>query len=284
MDGGQQFRDIIKHRLESLPTLPEVVSNIMAIVRDEKSTTAQLAGYIERDQAISSAVLRVANSAYYGNYRKVDSIGRAIVVLGFDQVRSIALSTGVFARLGRSGSHHFDRRQFWLHCIGVATAAKLIAERRGHKDEFFFVCGLLHDIGKLFFDQHAPRDYAHVLGRSLAERRPLSEMERERFGMDHAEVGQLMLERWKLPANIIGGLRHHHAWEGNGKVPEVAQVVALADNLCLDAGIGTSGAPKPALEYMLGLRLGFDAADLRGLSQELAESREKIEGFLKAME
>jgi len=281
---GQQFRQVIKHRLGSLPTLPEVVSNIMAIVRDEHSNSLQLAGYIEGDQAICSAVLRVANSAYYGNYRKVDSIGRAVVVLGFDQVRSIALSTSVFDRLGRGGSHHFDRRQFWLHCIGVATAARLISERRGHADEFYFMCGLLHDIGKLVFDEHLPRDYAHVIGRAASERRPLIELERERFGLDHAEAGQLILERWKLPANIISGLRHHHAWEGSGSVPEAALVVALADNVCQEAGIGAGGAPKAGLEYLLGLKLGFSATQMKELSQELAARRDRIEGFLKALE
>lgn len=284
MDGAEEFRKLIRLKLDGLPTLPEVVSNIMAIVRDERSNSAQLASYIERDQAICSAVLRVANSAYYGNYRKVDSIGRAVVVLGFEQVRSIALSTGIFWRLGKSAARHFDRRQFWLHCIGVATAAKLIAERRGRHEEYFFVCGLLHDIGKLFFDQHVSRDYAAVLARVGPERRMLSELERECFGLDHAEVGQLMLEHWKLPGYIIDGLRYHHAWEGNGSVPEAALVVALADNVCLDAGIGASGANRPALEYLLALRLGFEASELRSLSQELAASREKIEGFLKAME
>jgi putative nucleotidyltransferase with HDIG domain len=166
----------------------------------------------------------------------------------------------------------------------VATAAKLVAERRGHKDEFYFVCGLMHDIGKLIFDQHMAADYAQVLGLAQAQRRPLCELERERFGLDHAEVGQLMLERWKLPENIISGLRHHHAWEGNGAVPEAALVVALADNLCLEAQIGSSGTPGPGLEYLLGLKLGFQAPQLREFCQELGESRERIEGFLKALE
>lgn len=284
MESSERVRHLIKHKVGSLPTLPEVVSNIMAIVRDERSTAAQLAGYIERDQAVSSAVLRIANSAYYGSYRKVDSISRAVVVLGFDQVRSIALSTGVFASLGRRGSRYFDRRRFWLHCIGVATAARLVAARRGHEDELFFVCGLMHDIGKLVFDQYLSRDYAQVVGLARSRRRLLCELERERFGLDHAEVGRLMLERWKLPERVVTGLHCHHAWEGNGEVSEVALVVALADNLCLEAEIGASGASRGGLEYLLGLRLGFSAAQMRELCQGLAACRERIEGYLDALQ
>ncbi len=284
MNESEQVRHVIAHKLNRLPTLPEVVTNIMAIVRDERSTALQLAGYIERDQAICAAVLRVANSAYYGSYRKVDSIGRAIVVLGFDQVRSIALSTGVFARLGRGASNYFDRRKFWLHCIGVATASKLVSERRGHRDEFFFVCGLMHDIGKLVFAQYLPQEYAEATQSAHTGRRPLWEVERQRFGLDHAEVGQLMLERWKLPENIIGGLRHHHAWEGNGSAPEVALIVALADNLCLESEIGASGSPRSGLDLHLGELLGFSSDALRDLCDEVAGSRERITEFLKALE
>jgi putative nucleotidyltransferase with HDIG domain len=284
MDSREQIRHAIKYKLGSLPTLPEVVSNILAMVQDERSTTPQLAGYIERDQAICSSVLRVANSAYYGSYRKVDSISQAIVVLGFEQVRSIALGTSVFARLGKGGSQQFDRRQFWLHSIGVATGAKLISGRRGKRDEYFFVCGLLHDVGKLMFDRHMAERYGQAIAAAHAERRPLAEVERERFGMDHAEVGFMMLDRWKLPQNIISGLHRHHDWEGNGSVPEAAKVVALADNLCIEAGLGASGAPKVGLEYLLGLQLGFSAEELRDLAQELAGSRDRMEGFLSALE
>jgi HD-like signal output (HDOD) protein len=276
-------RQIIRQRLTDLPTLPEVVGRLMAIVRDERSTTAQLASVIERDQAICAAVLRVANSAYYGAYRKVDSIGRAVVVLGFEQVRSIALGTGVFAGL-RGSPAGLDRRRFWLHAIGTATAARLVSERRGRQEESYFVCGLLHDIGKLLLGRHLAKVYGELIAQAQSERRALHELEAARFGLDHAEVGRLMLERWRLPEGITSGLRHHHAWEGNGEVPEAALVVALADNLCHEAGIGASGTPHLGLDHHLGARLGFGGADLLEMAQELAASSEKIEGFFSALE
>ncbi|MFH0809251.1 MAG: HDOD domain-containing protein [Pseudomonadota bacterium] len=276
-----EVRDAISRKVQSLPTLPQVVTNIIAIVRDERSTTGQLAGYIRKDQVICATVLRVANSAYYGSYRKVDSIDRAIVVLGFEQVRSIALSIGVFAKLPKS-SQSFDKKHFWFHCIGVATAARLIAERRGERDEFFFVSGLMHDIGKLVLDHYAEINYGRVIEEAQETSRPVIELELQNYGVDHAEVGQQMLERWKLPEHIVDGVRLHHASNG-GEARRVAPVVALADNLTHEAQIGLNGH-LPGLDTALGRQLGFTPAQLLAMTEELSASRERIEGFFKALQ
>ena len=132
--------------IKNLPTLPVIVSRILEVADDSGASANELAELVARDMSVSAKVLNLANSAFYGFSRRITTIPQAVVVLGFDTVRSLALSVSVFDSLSRNTSDvSFDREAFWIHSIGCGTASRLIAKELGFRDTgTFFVAGLLH--------------------------------------------------------------------------------------------------------------------------------------------
>jgi putative nucleotidyltransferase with HDIG domain len=187
-------------RLKDLPTLPQVVARIMQIVSNPMTSAADLNEVIAVDQALTAKVLRLANSAYYGFPKEITTIPQAVVILGFNTIRNLALSVSVHKMLFEGKERtHFSPREFWKHSVGTAVASKLLAKRIGFKaEENAFTAGLLHDIGKNFFEQHTP-EYNAVLDTALLGEEPLWKVERAQLGLDHAQVGAWMAEKWNLP-------------------------------------------------------------------------------------
>ncbi|HNT36459.1 MAG TPA: HDOD domain-containing protein, partial [bacterium] len=136
--------------VQDLPTLPEVMAEILETIADEASSASDLTVLLEQDHAISARVLRLANSAFYGLRTRVDSIRRAVVVIGFDAVRHLALATTVFDALARRQQFALVPEDFWMHSLGAAKAAQIIAGRycREASSDGCFTAGLLHDLGK----------------------------------------------------------------------------------------------------------------------------------------
>jgi c-di-GMP-related signal transduction protein len=137
--------------IKNLPTLPVIVSRVLEVADDSGSSANELADIVSKDMSVSAKVLNLANSAFYGFSRRITTIPQAVVVLGFDTVRSFALSVSVFETLKQTTDDvSFDREAFWIYSIGCGTSARLIAKNLNYKDTgTFFVAGLLHDLGKV---------------------------------------------------------------------------------------------------------------------------------------
>jgi putative nucleotidyltransferase with HDIG domain len=205
----QQFRAEVIAR-KNLPTIPTVLAKILQLVDSESSNGKELITIIERDQALTGKMLRLANSAFFGQSRRVATIPRAVVLLGFSTVRNLALGVKVWDALG-SGIARNRLEELWLHAVAVAAATKAIAARlrTGDPDEAF-TAALLHDVGRLVLAMRFRDDYWRAVGGS-AESEPVAAMEAASFGIDHAEVGGWILEAWSLPPAIVEAVRQHHA-------------------------------------------------------------------------
>jgi HD-like signal output (HDOD) protein len=138
---------------------------VLSVAEDERSTAGDLEEVIMRDQALSAKILKVANSAYYGIPRTVETVSRATVLLGFQTVVGLALTVSVYDTLWGAGKgHYLDRRELWKHSLGVATAARLLSPNRNSKEAAVgFTAGMLHDIGKTIFDSHLAEEYGKVI-------------------------------------------------------------------------------------------------------------------------
>ena len=140
--------------IKNLPTLPIIVTRVLEVAADSGSSANELAEIVARDMSVSAKVLNLANSAFYGFSRRITTIPQAVVVLGFETVRSLALSVSVFEYLNKpTGEASFDREAFWVHSIGCGTVARITAKSLGWRDTGTpFVAGLLHDLGKVILD------------------------------------------------------------------------------------------------------------------------------------
>ncbi|MDQ2798788.1 MAG: HDOD domain-containing protein, partial [Armatimonadota bacterium] len=155
---------IIEDELQDLPPLPAVIVRVMQTINDPNTSATDLNRLISGDQALASKVLRLVNSSYYGFPRRISTITHAVVILGFNTVRNLTTSLGVFNAFDtRNQRTALNREEFWSHSIGTAVAAGVIGKRKGiptKSTEEVFVGGLMHDVGKLFLDQFFPDQYA----------------------------------------------------------------------------------------------------------------------------
>jgi len=248
--------------IEDLPTLPEVISRILDATEDERSSASELSEILEMDHAISARILRLANSAFYALPNRVDTLRRAVVVIGFDAVRLLALATSVFDAFFESEQFALEPREFWMHAFGAAKGAHLLAEDIGgvESPEACFTAGLIHDIGKYLLAIAFKLDYMDAAKAARESGQSLGEAEKQHFGTHHGEVGAWIAQKWHFPemlVDVIGNLYAFGRYTGPHR-RELA-IVVLADHLSRKAGFGTGGDPidrpvEPPILAELGLR------------------------------
>jgi len=233
---------MIQERVGNLPTLPDVALRLLELTGDDDVSIKELVQVISHDPAISSRILKVANSAYYGFARQVTVIDHAIALLGMDMVRSLALSMKVFDYFrGIKSGGFFTLTDFWLHSIAVSAIARDFVQfvPLGPKG-LIFTAGLLHDIGKLLLLDLLDIRYLDLIRNVEKEKVHLFEMEKRYLGMDHAQTGAFLLERWSFPREIIDIIHDHHLPLAQQSTNAV-QAVILADFLAREIGLGASG-------------------------------------------
>ena len=243
--GVQQFRAEVTAR-KNLPTIPAVLARILQLVDADRVNGKELIAVIEHDQALTAKVLRLANSAFFGQSRRVAAIPRAVVLLGFTTVRNLALGVKVWDVLG-AGIARSRVDELWSHAVAVALATRSLAARlrTGDPDEGF-TAGLLHDVGRLVLAMRFRDEYWRVVGGS-GEVQPIHELEAATVGIDHAEVAGWMLEAWSLPPKIVDAVRLHHA---PGTATGIAGLLAVTDRLVAWTDIG-KGATRPEADALL---------------------------------
>ncbi len=230
-------------RCPRLPSLGSVQSALRELLGADHRYTSQIAEVIRRDPSLTTRLLRLVNSVYYGFSSPIHSIEEAVFFLGIRQIRQLALMTPVVEDLQRlAPSCRFEWRDFWRHCIGTAL---LTREVHGAfdvpEDESDYVAGLIHDIGKILMAAISPEHFIQIQAAHQETRRPLCEIEREILGADHTEVGALYLQAHKLPEVFVEAIRFHHDPTQAEHQPRLAAAVQVADLLALNAGLGDSG-------------------------------------------
>lgn len=218
---------LVKDRLKdisSLPTLPVIISKLITALQDEASSIYDISEILRYDQSLASRVVAVANSPSFGYPGRINSIDQAILMLGFDMVKSISLGVSVFGFLPPQSP---AARQMWAHSYGVAVLSGLMCSRIPVADKgVCFLSGLLHDIGRVVLLKLYRDEYAR-----LSDTRELLSAEREMFQCNHAQAGGWFLESLSFPDETILSVRHHHGISPDMAHKGIATGVYLSEGL-----------------------------------------------------
>ena len=258
-----------------------VVAKINELVDSPKSSAGELNRVISSDLALSSRILKLANSTFYGFSRKINSITHAVVNIGLNAVRNVAISAFVFEAFD-ARDLPFGYRDFWIHSIGVAVASQVLARRRGLKDtEEGFMCGLLHDCGKVALHQFAKKDYAAVLKKASEDDCLLVDAELAVLDVTHAQVGGMLMEEWRLPEGMVDVISNHHL-PAESRFPELCACVHAADVLVRAMMIGSPGDSRiPRVNRRAWRTLGFPVGDVAKLMKATAVEMRRVDAFIQ---
>ncbi|MEW6218425.1 MAG: HDOD domain-containing protein [Thermodesulfobacteriota bacterium] len=233
-----------------MPSLSTTVTRVLEICNNPTTSPNDLNRVISLDPVLTGQVLKLINSAYYSLPNQVTSLTRAIIMLGLNTVKNLALSTAVLHSLGGARSFQaLTMDEFWTHSIGVGVLAKAMAAALGvpaAEREEYFVAGLLHDLGKIPMNNRFAAEYGQAVQLARLEQGALLRAELTILGLEHCQVGGLIADKWQLSVPLRGSLRHHHdpAQADQAARPLVA-VVGLA-NLYINAfEIGSAADPHP---------------------------------------
>ncbi len=229
-----------------ISSIQSVVSGVIDVINDPQSSAKDLKDIIEIDPPLTARVLKVANSAYYYSLRKISEIQHAVIWIGFDVVKEIALSQKVCEVFDQDETiSGYSGSSLWKHSIAVALLGKMICRREfGERGENAYAAGLLHDIGIIVENQFLENGFIDILKKAEQEKKNLSVAEYEVLGYTHTDIGKMLTDHWSFPEELVVAIANHH---NPDKAPQefskFASILYIADYLCQERGIGFSDAP-----------------------------------------
>jgi len=263
--------------ITELPTLPEVVSELIRLLENPKSSAEDVNKLMEKDISLTAKILRLVNSAYYGMPNKISSVRQAVVILGFSTVKSLAISASVFDMFSSNIDEEvFSQSKFWIHSIGCACLGRVIGRMEAGVDEdATFVLGLMHDIGKLVLFQYAAEEFEAVVTLAQEESLHFYDAEHRVLDTDHAEIGGWLAERWGLAEDVARGIRYHHA-VGEAEERRIPAICSFADFITKRKQIGSAGdfAP-PALDSDVWTALSLKKEKIPDMIQKVDDEMSK---------
>ena len=224
-----------------LASLPNIFFEITKVISDPRSSAIHIADVISKDPGLSARLLKVVNSAFYSFPSRIDTISRAVMIVGSKQLSALALGTSVVSIFQDIPSDLVDMESFWEHSLACGIAARILASHKNIPNtERLFVAGLLHDIGRLILYKHLPHKEKEILLKTKRTNCLLRSAELDLLGYDHADIGGILLRKWRLPVVLEHAVEDHHN-PPESQHPLEASLVNLADILSNALGLGTSG-------------------------------------------
>ena len=267
--------------VDSMPACPKSVQKILELTRDVNCSPKDLVQVIDHDPVVMVKILKVVNSAYYALPRKITSMNHAVVHLGFNPIKNLALSIAAIGVLPASNAAGFDSQQYLLHSLSTAGLAKKLALRLDDADPMdCFIAGLLHDFGKAVFAQFMPAEFRQALERCKSDGSSLHLALREVTGVDHAVVGAMLVEKWRFAPVLVETIRNQF---GDAlKDTEMVASVFAANQISKKMEFGFAGNPHvDALSPAMAKRLGGDLDQVIASLGDLTPLFEEAKVFAK---
>ena len=269
------------HEDISLSTLPTIIAQINETVRRPNSSSRDIANVISKDTSLCARLLRIVNSAFYGYPSKIDSLSRAVLIIGTKQLCTLAMGVKIISFFKNIPFELIDMRSFLEHSLACGIVARILASHKNIQNmERVFVGGLLHDIGRLVLYNHVPDAAKSMLTRARTGNELLHKTELMAMTCDHARVGAFLLKKWKLPVSLENMVKYHHD-PMRSKDPLEPAVIHLADIIVNSLEMGSSGerlVPPP--DRMAWRYLGLSTNALPMVIHEMEGQFEEISRFL----
>ena len=266
LDAEQIVTKVLK-----VAALPAVVLKFSEAIKDPLTSNHDLENIVSEDSALAAKVLMIANSALYNFPSKIDTISKAVTIIGHKQLAEIILSCSIISVFKNIPQDVIDMDLFWRHSIAVATASRILAaSRREQNIEKYFTAGLLHDIGKLIIFVEAPKYGIEIIEKCAATNKLMHKVEKEVLGFEHAKLGAMLLKKWKLPDSVVSSVYYHH-------MPSVTSgdiigpaIVHIADIISHSLQYGSSGEKfTPTLNEKAWDSLDLDVDILSSVIEQL---------------
>lgn len=228
--------------ISDIPSLPILYIRLDETINHPRSSIADISAIISEDQGLTAKILKLANSPLFGHFGKIDTISRAVTILGVQQLRDLSLAVSVMGMFKNVTDYPLVMEQFWRHSIACGLAARALAtSQRESNLERYFVAGILHDIGRLAFVLRIPDQYKALIEQSRRDNRLLLTIEQEQLGFDHAMLAGALLREWKLPLRVSEPVEYHHRFARAAHHPKDAALLHLADIIAHALQLGESG-------------------------------------------
>jgi len=259
-------------RISEVSTLPGAAQQIIAVASDPAAEVRDLLEAVENDPALAVRIMRAVNSAYYSLAHPVDNLHHAVTLLGFGEVRNLAVTIYVSELFrGSPGHGRYTREGLWGHSVAVATASRAIARLQGRASRGeAYLAGLMHDLGLILEDQHLHGPFCEVID-ALSDDCPTCEVEFDQLGFDHASLGQYVAGQWRFAPAVCDAIGHHHrADEYDGPHGHVVRIVAVANFLCTARGLSSTGFTNVVMPSKdVFVSLGLEKPQLAAICEEL---------------
>ncbi|MGH2634026.1 MAG: HDOD domain-containing protein [Tepidiformaceae bacterium] len=249
---GRDASELLEE-IHDLPVVPAVAMRVLQFAQADSGGAAELAAILSTDPALSAKLIKISNSAYYGFTRHFGTVREAVIVLGFKQVRQVAVAASIVDafKKPRSPVDGFDLNLFWGHSLTVAIISEFAARKfNAGSPADAFTAGILHDVGRLALRLARPYEFGRALEFARTTGQPLRDIEPRETGYSHDEVGYALAQRWNFPPFLADAIGSHHDETLDTERDGIAAVIAMADQLALHFGInsGYEGQARPAAE------------------------------------
>lgn len=266
--------EYIVNKVEDIQSLPIIITQIIALADDPESNINDMESLILKDQALTTKILRLANSTHYGYARRISTISEATILLGFQAIKGLALASTVRPFLNKElKGYLLERNHLWTQSQTCAIASRHIAKKLKYVNpEEAYIAGLLRDIGKTILNDHMEEEYKEILEKVDAEKITFLDAEREVLGFDHAEIGEKVAMKWSLPPSLVEAIGYHHTPDLATLNPILVSIVHIADaiTMMMGVGLGVDGLQYIISETALD-NLKLDEMDIQNIMSDLAD-------------
>ena len=262
---SEALKKEIEAKISKLPSLPTVVAELIRVINHPNSSANDAERLLANDVSLSGQILKLANSSYYGIPQTIASVRNAVVLLGFNTIKSLILSSGIISQFPSNDPHSlFNKKIFWYHSVEVAIIAKSLVTKLNLKldNDTMFTAGLLHDIGKLVLEKLYPIEYPEVLRKINEEYTPWQMAEGDTIELEHPLTGSVLLETWGVPIAVRDPIIYHLNPTESKLNPQAAHLLHYADYLSRLRGNNcVEGEPEPYLDPATRTTLGLPEDD-----------------------
>ncbi len=265
------------NKFTTAKTLPHVAIKLTKLISDENSTMQDFEKMIKMDPTLVLRILRGANSPYYGLRQKVNSISRAVVVIGVNNLRNMIVTEGLKKIFkGKNSKNAFSRNRLWLHCAAVSICSQMIMERIfGLNGEDAFLCGILHDIGMIVEDQTAHDLFSRVCNTYDENSKAITDYEKEIVGTDHCEIGHLLAKDWQLPIEIQEAIQRHHKTLDHVSPSSLTGVIQLSEYIVSQLDYTAIPGMNAKLSLPLATHIRDNVKEYKALVRDLPNEMSK---------